>query len=383
MSAQARPRMVWFDANRVCAAIGVVLIHCTADFAGGAFPKATAEDRLGPVIGRAIAEFSGSEMFFLFSLFLLAFKLDRRRPGYGAALGDQARRLLVPFAFWLVFYALFRLVKAQEFGYAPAIWAQLGQWQSWAGYALLGNAQYHLHFLPTLFLLVLFFPVMRLGQRYPLFGLLLPVTLGVMQGVQGWIWTLPVEGLAREMLLRGAKVMGYVGYGFAAFAIFGLWKDGLPRGESRLLRRGAIFLAATAFLATLPHFWAALQSGSWGGREGGGFWGHYLMPLAIFAIFLGAQYADWSPRWSRLAKYTFGIYLMHPLVIDLFDVAVHAAGLPLSPTALVAARFAFALPATAALAVLTGRIPALAWTIGLGPLPWAPRAAARPRLAEV
>lgn len=370
MNPSRKPRLVWFDANRTMAAICVVLIHCTTDFSGGVFPDATPAQRLVPVIGRAIAEFSGSEMFFTFSLFLLAYKLDRRRPAYGQAVAEQARRLLVPFAFWALFYSGFVLLKAQEFHYTASAMAELGQWQSWLGYAVLGDGQYHLHFLPTLFLLVLFFPVMRLAQRYPVFGLLLPVTL-VMHEVQGWIWALPLSDLSRDLLLRGAKVMGYVGYGFAAFALYGLWKQGIPRGESRLLRRGAIFMAATAFLATLPHFSQALLEGRWGAREGGSFWGHYLMPVLIFAIFMASQYHDWNPGWSRLAKYSFGVYLMHPMVIDMFDMAAHHFGIAFTPAEQVLTRFALVLPATAGLAWLLARIPALAWTIGLGPLPWA------------
>ena len=379
MSVQDKPRMIWFDANRVCAAVGVVLIHCSTDFSGGAFPEATAEDRILPVLARVLGEFSGSEMFFTFSLFLLAFKLDRRRPSYGEAVGEQMRRLLVPFVVWTLFYAVFRLVKAQEFNYAPHILEQLGQWQSWLGYALLGNSQYHMHFLPTLFLLVLFFPVMKLGQRYPLFGLALLLCLGVMRDVQAQIWALPVSELVRDLMIRGTKVMGYVGYGFAAFAIYGLWKDGIPRGESRLLRRGALFFAALALLATLPHFAQALAGGDWGPRQGWAFWGHFLMPLAIFTVFLGSQYADWNPAWSRMAKYTFGVYLLHPMAIDLFDVACHASGLAdlLSPGALVSLRFALVLPATLGLAYGLSRINALAWTIGLGPAPWEGRALAR------
>ena len=119
MEKQAKPRLVWFDANRVCAAVGVVLIHCTTDFSGGVFPDATPQDRVVPVFLRSIAEFSGSEMFFFFSLFLMAMRIDRRSPPYGEAMREQARRLLVPFAFWTVFYAFFRLLKADVAGYAP------------------------------------------------------------------------------------------------------------------------------------------------------------------------------------------------------------------------------------------------------------------------
>ncbi len=372
-------RMVWFDANRVFAAIGVVLIHSTTDFSGKVFPEAATDERLLPVIGRALGEFSGSEMFFTFSLFLLAFKVDRSRPNWGAAVADQARRLLVPFAFWALFYALFRLVKAQAFGYDDAIISQLGQPESWVGYLILGNSQYHMHFLPTLFLLVLFYPVMRLGQRFPIFALLLIPCLGIMREVQGMIWGLPLNELARDMLLRGTKVMGYVGYGFAAFALFGLWKDGIPRGESRLLRKGASFMVALAFLATVPYFLAAQTEGTWGLRTAWAFWGHFLMPLAVFTVFLGSQYTEWSPNWSRIARYSFGVYLLHPMLIDLYDVAVISLDVTLSPAGLVTSRFAFALPASLCLAIILSRLSPLAWTIGLGPVPGMRAGTARPR----
>ena len=40
MTVGAKPRLVWFDANRVCAAVGVVLIHSATDFGGQAFADA-------------------------------------------------------------------------------------------------------------------------------------------------------------------------------------------------------------------------------------------------------------------------------------------------------------------------------------------------------
>lgn len=370
--AGSKPRLVWFDANRVFAALGVVLIHCTADFSGKVFPDATTAERILPVALRSIAEFSGSEMFFFFSLFLMAMRLDRHRPAYGAALATQAERLLVPFAFWTVFYAFFRLVKADAFGYALQYWEQLGQWQTWAGYVLLGKSQYHMHFLPTLFLLFMFFPVMRLGMRYPILGLTLLATLGVMNHVQGWLWALDVEPTLRDYLIRGVKVLGYVGYGFAAFALYGLWKDGIPRGESRLIRRGALYFAALAYLATLPFFGAALLSGEWSVRSGWAFYGHFLMPVFMFCLFLGGQYLDWSPRWSRIAQFTFGIYLTHPLLIDLFDIALVKSGAStaMTPAAIVIMRYGVVLPAALLLSMSIARLKLIAWTIGLGPAPW-------------
>jgi surface polysaccharide O-acyltransferase-like enzyme len=373
MNKRTKPRMVWFDANRVFAAMGVVLIHSSTDFAGQPFADAAMGDRILPVFLRSIGEFSGSEMFFLFSLFLMAMRVDTKMPSYGAAIGMQAQRLLTPFVFWVVFYAFFRLVKANAFGYAPYIMDQLSQPQSWLGYFILGKVQYHMHFLPTLFALFLFFPLMRVATRYPIFGLTLFFTLGVMNNAQGFVWSLDLDANLRDYLVRGLKILGYVGYGFAAFAIYGLWKDGIPRGESRLLRRGALYFAALAYVATLPFYGVAVKTGAWGIRDGWDFYGHFLMPIFMFFVFMGGQYLDWSPKWSKLARYTFGVYLVHPLIIDLLDIALVKSGASgaMSPWAIVLVRYALALPMSFALAVGLSRLKPLAWTIGLGETPWA------------
>lgn len=372
MKRHAKPRMVWFDANRVFAAMGVVLIHSSTDFGGQPFPDAALSDRVFPVFLRSIGEFSGSEMFFLFSLFLMAMRVDKHLPSYGSAIRLQAKRLLIPFSFWVVFYAFFRLLKADAFNYAPYIWEQLGQMQSWLGYFILGKSQYHMHFLPTLFALFIFYPLMRVGTRYPIFGLTLFITLGVMNNTQAFIYTLDLDPIFRDYIIRAIKIIGYVGYGFAAFAIYGLWKDGIPRGESRLLRRGALYFAVLAYIATWPFYGSAVETGAWSVRVGWDFYGHFLMPIFMIFIFMGGQFLQWSPRWSNFAKYTFGVYLVHPLIIDMIDIALFKSGASsvMAPWAIVIVRFSFALPLSFALTLGLSRLKHLAWTIGLGPTPW-------------
>lgn len=367
-----KSRLVWFDANRVFAAIGVVLIHSTTDFSGRPFADAEPSERLVPVLLRSIGELSGSEMFFFFSLFLMAIRVDRKMPSYASAISTQASRLLVPFAFWVIFYAFFRLLKADAFNYTDYILNQIGQVQNWAGYFILGDVQYHMHFLPTLFMLFLFYPLMRGATRYPILGVSLFVTLGIMNNTQGWIWGLSLEPELRDYIIRALKIFGYVGYGFAAFAVYGLWKDGIPRGESRLLRRGGLYLAVLAYVATLPFFHTAYVTGSWGVRSGWDFYGHFLMPICIFLIFLGGQFLEWSDRWSQFAKYTFGVYLVHPAVIDLFDIALFTSGFSsnMSPTTIVIFRYAVALPGSFLVALGLSKFRPLAWTVGLGPTPW-------------
>lgn len=368
----AKSRLVWFDANRVLAAVGVVIIHATTDFAGQPFAAADPDQRIIPVLLRTLGEFSGSEMFFMFSLFLMAMRIDRKLPEYGPTIKQQARRLLVPFAFWVVFYAFFRLMKADTFGYAPYIMDQLASPQAWLGYFVLGSSQYHMHFLPTLFVLFLFYPVMRLGIRYPILGLTVVLTLGVMNHAQAFVWGLGLEPELRSYIIRAIKILGYVGYGFAAFAIYGLWSEGIPRGESRLIRRGALYFMALAYLATAPFYWHAITEGSWGIRQDWTFYGHFLMPIFVFLCFIGSQYLNWSERFVYYARFSFGVYLVHPLVIDLFDVTVFRFGLAdlMSPAALVVSRILFTIPAAFALSVALSKTFVTAWTIGLGPAPW-------------
>lgn len=372
MSPAPKSRMVWFDANRVCAAMGVVLIHSTTNFSGQPFPDATVGERIVPVFLRSLGEFSGSEMFFFFSLFLMAMRVDKQRPTYRDAIMTQAERLLIPFAFWTVFYGLFRLLKAHVFNYDDWYLDQISQPKVWLSYFLLGKSQYHMHFLPTLFAIFMFFPVMRIAMRYPILGVMLFVTLGAMDHVQSWLWSLDISALVREYLVRITKIWGYVGYGFAAFALYSLWNDGIPRGESKVIRRGAFYFASMAYLATLPFFGTAVFDGHWGIREGWDFFGHFLMPIFMFAIFMGGQYGDWSPRWSKLARYTFGVYLLHPAVIDLYDVLAYKSGFSsvATPTVLVIVRYAVALPGAFGLAILLSKFKPMAWTIGLGPTPW-------------
>lgn len=372
MNHSTKPRLVWFDANRVFAAIGVVLIHSSTDFGGRPFAESDPNERLIPIFLRSLGEFSGSEMFFMFSLFLMAMRVDKHLPPYKTAIAHQAKRLLTPFAFWVVFYAFFRFLKADAFGYAPFIWEQVSQPGNWLGYFVLGNSQYHMHFLPTLFLLLLFYPVMRVATRYPIMGLTVLLTLSVMNSAQGFVWGLELPPELRAYVIRALKVFGYVGYGFAAFAIYGLWKDGIPRGESRLVRRTAFYFAALAYVATLPFFAVAFDTGAWGIRGGWDFYGHFLMPICVFLVFLGGQFLHWSDKWSLFSRFSFGVYLVHPLMIDLFDVALYTSGIwqMMDPWLIVTSRFAFALPLSFLFAWALSRVTFLAWTIGLGTAPW-------------
>lgn len=361
-------RLTWFDANRVLAAFGVVLIHSTTDFEGQAFGQEAAVDRVVPVVLRAVGNLSGSEMFFTFSLFLLAMSVDKKRRDYRDVISLYAKRLLLPFAFWAFFYVWFRLIKAHAFDYSDSMWMQISETRNWLGYAFLGSSQYHLHFLPTLFVLILFFPLFRSATRYPLLGLGIVATLGAMANAQGYIWGLELDLLTTQFLARGAKILGYLGFGLAAFAIYGMTREGVSRGEARQIRGAALIMVLIALIAALPYYGAAVQTGTFGYGVGWTLFGLLLVPIAVFCVFLGTRYADWSPKWSEFAKYTFGIYLVHPIFVDLFDIFAFSSGyyLAVKPGLYCVTKFVFASAASVALTFVLSKSAFLAWTVGLG-----------------
>jgi peptidoglycan/LPS O-acetylase OafA/YrhL len=355
------------------AALGVILVHSTSDVDGQPYTNLQPAQRVVPMLLRWLSEYSGAELFLVFSLFLLAFKLDRQPATYGKTVASQASRLLVPFAAWAVFYAFFRLFKASVFGYAPAIMHELAQWPNWIAYFLLGSSQYHLHFMPTLFALVLMYPLFIAAYRFPVAGFSIVPLLLVLDQVQGYIWGHFTEPLTRDYLLRAVKIITYSGYGLAAFSLYGMSET-----DWRLTRRLALAGVVIAFMAIFTNTYDVIETGQWGVRDTAANYGHFLMPLFVFVAFMASQHSAWSPRFSVLAKYTYGVYLSHPIFIDLWDAGVKMSGAVIDPTTQAFAKWIVGAAGAFALTFVLSRVGPLAWTVGLGPLPFTRRAASRP-----
>lgn len=363
----AKKRLGWLDASRTFAALGVVMIHSSADPAGNAFNTYPVGERVIPALFRTVGEMSGSELFLIFSLFMLAMKVAKPNPlGLVATLQGQAQRLLIPFAAWSVFYLAFRFVKASAFGYSQGLLIEETDWHNWPGYLLMGSAQYHLHFLPTLFAIMLFYPVMKSAIRFPLIGLVLIPLLYFMDTVQNSIWALVADPTIRDLLIRAVKIVCYSGYGFAAFSLFGIWQRGMSDQDNKLFQRFALCMVAITFMTTLAYTGAVIKTGMWVTRPGAAFYAHFLMPTLVFTAFMAAQNISWSPIFGRLAKVNFGVYLIHPVFVDLYDVGTAKAGLHLNPGTMVATKWITVVICAYLTAFLFSKLRPVAWTIGLG-----------------
>jgi len=79
-------RMNWLDASRLAAAFSIIGIHTTTDSQGKAFAEYEVSERIFPVLMRTVSELASTEFFILVSLFLLAFKLERKPMTYFATM---------------------------------------------------------------------------------------------------------------------------------------------------------------------------------------------------------------------------------------------------------------------------------------------------------
>ena len=314
---------------------------------------------------RLVGEISGAELFLVFSLFMLAMKVDRPGgAGYRSTIKTQAERLLIPYLVWSAFFLAFRFVKADAFGYTANLANELMNWERWPGYILTGSAQYHLHFLPTLFFIGTVLSGAA-GSDPVSVDRAVARSLVVFHGYgAGADMGLIPDPVLADFLSRIVRDVCYVGYGFAAFSLFGIWRRGITPTDAKLLCRASICFAAIAFMTTLAYGASAVASGMWTNRPGASFYAHLYMPALIFTVFLTAQNVKWSPVFGQLAKLNFGIYLIHPIFIDFFEIGTTKLGWHFDPATLVLSKYVFAVTCAFAATFLISKFRPLSWTIG-------------------
>ena len=109
---QKDDRQIWIDAVRITAGISIVVLHATADPTGQPWVAYSQSERVGPMLLRAVVYTARTELFLIIALFLLLLAHEKTPRTYRQTLAEQSRRLLVPFAFWTLFYAFYGLIKA-------------------------------------------------------------------------------------------------------------------------------------------------------------------------------------------------------------------------------------------------------------------------------
>lgn len=361
-------RMAWLDTIRVFAGVAIIGVHSSADSMGGPFSKYAMDERIFPVLFRTLVYVARSELFIIISLFLLIMSLDRKPKDYFSVVKSQARRLLVPFVFWVIFYAFWRLIKANYFGYGDNLVSDMQSATTWLGYFVLGDVQYHMHFLPTLFGVAIMFPLYRLAVNRPEVGLAVLFCLAAKLSIDQFLWGNLVKEPYFQYLLRFVKILTYAGYGMVAASFYGILKLDFDKELGKQIGMVAIFVGVVLFAIKLVHSYKVIIAGKWIYGFAPGYWADFLMPAVLFLIIMSLRHLNWPAVFSKIAPFSFGLYLLHPAVLDMLEIAL--SGNNFTPTELVIVKFALALAGTSTVVFIISKISLLSWSIGVGELPF-------------
>ena len=346
----------------------MLCLHATSDPAGQPWVGYSIEDRYAPLILRTILYMARTELFVVISCFLLLHSLESKPRPYAQCVKVQAKRLLLPFLFWTAFFAVYNLIKADVFGYYSSAVSKLSEPHVWIGYLVLGDVKYHMHFLPTLFGIVLFYPFFRLAVRYPSLGLSVLAFLVVKHQLDAFVFSQFWGTEALSYLVRGIKILTYVGYGMMAGGALGIWQR-TTATERREWFPLLIFFGCILLLFKLIATWQTAQRGEWEFDYLPGFWADFLFPIVLFGGCMALSYLSWPNVISKIAPYSFGLYLCHPIFHDIYEIMMQQDNANLSPIYQVLLKIGFTMIATSTLVFIISKIKFLAWTIGLGPLP--------------
>lgn len=361
-----KTREDWIDGLRIMAGLSMVGLHATVDVHGNPFPQADADARLPAMVLRMLFYTARTEVFILLSLFLLILSLDRRPRGYRTTLSEHVRRLLPPFLFWTLFYSVFNLMKASHFGYASAVWNELANPASWIGYLFLGDVKYHMHFLPTLLGVLVAYPMFVIAIRYPILGLGLIGFIYLRWQLGQWAYSQFWDHALLPFVVRTIKIISYLGYGLAAGALVGIWLNHRQAIRTCAFKLPLLLAIAVLLIAKFDAIKDVIETGRWTYNHQFGFWADFLMPILLFAGAMSLARSHWPKTLTQLAPLSFGLYLCHPIFMDLAEIALPN---DLSPISQIAFKLSIVVPATFGAVWLLSRTRAFAWTVGLGPLP--------------
>ena len=360
-------RLAWIDALRLMAGLSMVGLHATADSSGQPWPNFEPSERIIPVLMRSVLYIARTELFIIISIFLLFLALDKRPRSYRTSISEQSKRLLIPYIFWTFFFSAYGLFKAQSLGYYHAEIDRLSDPLAWLKIILLGEAKYHMHFIPTLFGVVLMFPLYNIAVRHPAIGLVVIVCLLLKSQLDAFVfstfWGTDILGY----LVRTIKILTYAGYGLVAASIFGIYTR--YKGDDLIAWLPILlFIGGMLFLLKLVAGYKIVLTGSYPYTYLPGYWADFLMPIVLFAVCFCTSGLPWSTSFSQIAKYSFGIYLCHPIFLDIAEIAVSFTNW--SPAQIILFKILMTVPLTTAMVILLGRSNSLGWTIGLKQLPW-------------
>ncbi|GAB4503415.1 MAG: acyltransferase family protein [Anaerolineales bacterium] len=291
----------WVDLIRVVAVFQVVLIHLSYPifFKGDMPPSAVTAANFYDSLSRM-----GVPLFFMVSGALL---LGKREPT-GAFLWRRFVKVGIPALFWSVAYLLWS-VEAYRNGSMSALHIVL----SMLKVIYLGDVEIHLWFLYVLGGIYLVTPLLRLlvsaaSRRDLAYFLLL------------WLIGTSLTALAKRLSGLPTAFEIPVATGYVGYFIMGYWLV-----EVHLSSRGRLVTVLGMTCAVLGIFWGTLLLSARAGRMDDFLYSYFSLPTILASVCAFLLLKDLGQRLEggilpplrALSAASFGVYLVHILVIDL------------------------------------------------------------------
>lgn len=287
----ASDRYERLDTARWLAAMAVVLLHCAS--------QGLADETAHGSFGWTVANLYDAAMRWCVPVFVMisgALLLDPRpAEPLRVFYGKRMARIVLPLVIWTLFYIVWRAATARIDG-------DQVPWTVWMSAIAAGKPYYHLWYLYMLVGLYLVTPFVRRGywavsERIRLAAVGVILSLAMIQ--TAWQEGVEHSGL---FLTWFAPFLGYFVAGRLMF-------DGHVR-----LRHAALLLAAS-ILGTAIGIHAMSSPSSFDTYFYSNF--SVTVPVMSLAVYYLILHGPKLPRLPGLVSLTFGIYLIHPAIIDL------------------------------------------------------------------
>ncbi len=299
----AKPYTYWADLIRVVAIYLVVMIHVSGQLTN-VWGKIPADQWIIADIYGAVARIS-VPLFFMISGYLLLPRSESLRVFFT----KRMVKILIPFVAWSLIY-LFWFCGNHANACTANLVSQL---------LLVKGTYYHLWFLYTLISIYLILPVLRLMFRPDTDKKVLWYLIGL------WLIFQPVLTIAKQVWNFNINISPPLATGFLCFFVLGSLLGEMPLSRSMIFSSAALWVIGA--VATVEGtYLLTLRSGAYNGV----FYDFVSMNVIIAsgaAFILLRRIAEagifTTPRFRAvtrsLAAASFGIYLVHILVIEILN----------------------------------------------------------------
>ena len=322
-------RMENLDALRIVCMLAIIITHVTEPYIDAVHQRGESFGLL-PAIILAINVMGrfGVPCFMMISFFIYWHQLYEKGRTWGELLARRLKRLVPAFVCWSAFYFLVHRrvysMYGNRIGYTPLneFGYSIFKWRTWWG-LFLGQAEYHLYYLPLIMQFLLCIPLLKLLWRKP---------------AVSWGW-IGITSLAWGALEFGPLVFGPHSTGehvtqllqrildqpwaipFLFFPLFGMMCAGqtalrkFMAGSPAPLWIGLLLFGLVLHAAEAIFLAHHLPSDGMYMKRVAVYvkFGRVVTAFSLFALFIRSPLM--RDPFPRISHYAFGLHFMHPFVI--------------------------------------------------------------------